>query len=404
MHYASSVEGTSMNFEFITANRIVFGPGCFAQMGNIARAFGRRAFVVTGRQALRDSGKLDVLKESLARNEIEFVHFVGPGEPEIGTVELAAAEARREVCDLVIGVGGGSVIDLAKAVAGLLTNEGSLLDYLEVIGKGRALRELAAPLIAAPTTAGTGAEVTANAVIKDPAGKQKVSLRSPLLLPKVALIDPELTYSLPPEITAQSGMDALVHLIEGYTSKRAQPLTDPFCRDGILRTGRSLVKACENGQDRVAREDMALASLQGGIVLANAGLGAVHGMAAVLGGSYPIPHGIACACLLPHVFETNARRLSSGPSNYAVFRRYLDISGWLVGERRRSDDETLELGLEFIRELVRRLKVPTLSEFGVNEEDLPEIARKSAQASSTRANPVVLSLEEFTEVLRRALS
>ena len=393
-----------MNFEFVTANRIVFGPGCFARIGDIARTFGRRAFVITGRQALKDTGKLDALKDALARNEIEFVHFVGAGEPEIETVELAAAEARREVCDLVVGVGGGSVIDLAKAVAGLLTNEGSLLDYLEVIGKGRALHNPAAPLIVAPTTAGTGAEVTANAVIKDPASKQKVSLRSPLLLPGVALVDPELTYSLPAEITAQSGMDALVHLIEAYTSKRAQPLTDPFCRDGTLRIGRSLVKACENGDDRDAREDMAISSLLGGIVLANAGLGAVHGIAAVLGGSYSIPHGIACACLLPHVFETNARRLSSERTNYVLFRRYLDISEWLVGERRRSDDEMIGLGLEFIRELIHRLKIPTLSEFGVRQEDLPEIARKSAQASSTRANPVVLSQEEFTEILRRALA
>ncbi len=393
-----------MNFEFITANRIIFGPGCFARIGDIARAFGRRAFVVTGRQALKDSGKLDALKEALARNEVEFVHFVGPGEPEIDTVERAAAEARRKVCDLVIGVGGGSVIDLAKAAAGLLTNEGNLLDYLEVIGRGRALQGPAVPLIAAPTTAGTGAEVTANAVIKDPASRQKVSLRSPFLLPKVALVDPELAYSLPPEITAQSGMDALVHLIEAYTSKRAQPLTDPFCRDGILRAGRSLVKACENGRDQGAREDMALASLEGGIVLANAGLGAVHGMAAVLGGSYRIPHGIACACLLPHVFETNARRLSAEPAEYAVFRRYLDVSGWLAGGRRSSEDETIGLGLEFIWELIHRLKVPTLSEFGVSERDLPEIAGKSAQASSTRANPVALSQEEFMEILRRALA
>jgi alcohol dehydrogenase class IV len=393
-----------MNFEFTTANRIVFGPGRFGQIGNIARAFGRRAFVITGRQALKDSGKLDVLRQALAGNDIEFVHFAGHGEPEIETVELAAAEARREVCDLVIGVGGGSVIDLAKAVAGLITNEGSLVDYLEVIGRGRALQKPAAPLIAAPTTAGTGAEVTANAVIKDPTSKQKISLRSPFLLPKIALVDPELTYSLPAEITAQSGMDTLVHLVEAYTSKRAQPLTDLFCRDGIVRTGRSLVKAYENGEDRGAREDMALSSLQGGIVLANAGLGAVHGIAAVLGGSYPIPHGVACACLLRHVFEANAFKLSSIPSNYAVFRRYLDVSEWLAGGGQRSDDDTFGLGLESILELIRRLKIPTLAEFGVREEDLPEIARKSAHASSTRANPVDLSQEEFVGILRKALA
>jgi alcohol dehydrogenase class IV len=218
------------------------------------------------------------------------------------------------------------------------------------------------------------------------------------------LIDPELTYSLSPEITAQSGLDALVHLIEAYTSKRSQPLTDLFCADGISRIGRSLVRAYENGDDQGAREDMALASLEGGIVLANAGLGAVHGIAAVLGGAYPIPHGLACACLLLHVFEANVQRLGSEGSNDPVFQRYLNISEWLIRKRGEREDETAEFGRRFIQELNNRLRVPPLFQFGIKEDDLPEIARKSAQASSMKANPVAFSQEELLEILGKALT
>jgi len=392
-----------MEFEFATANRIIFGAARFRQIGNISKHYGRKAFVVTGRQALKASGKLQILEQTLTESGVQFSHFALSGEPEVATVEAAAKQARVDNCDLLIGVGGGSVIDLAKAVAGLLTNNGSLLDYLEVVGRGQALQKPAASLIGVPTTAGTGAEVTANAVIKDPISKQKVSLRSPFLLPGVALVDPELTYSLPPEVTAQSGLDALVHLVEAYTSKRAGPLTDPFCRDGVVRVARSLAAAYDNGEDKAAREDMALASLEGGIVLANAGLGAVHGIAAVLGGSYPIPHGIACACLLPHVFEANARKLSSEGAGTPAFRRYLEISQWVVGSTGKNSNETIESGLLFIQKLNAHLKVPGLSQFGVGEDDIPEIARKAAQASSTRANPLTLSQEELMQVLKKAL-
>jgi alcohol dehydrogenase class IV len=234
---------------------------------------------------------------------------------------------------LVIWIGGGSAIDLAKTVSGLLTNRGSLLDYLEVVGKGQALRNPAAPMIAVPTTAGTGAEVIANAVIKDPVNKQKVSLRSPFLVPEIALIDPELTYSLSPGITAQRGLDALIHLMETYTSKRALPLSYLFCKDGLNRAGRSLVKTCQNGSDQDAREDMALAALEGGIVLANAGLGAVHGFAGVLGGAYSIPHRLACAYLLPSVFEANIRKLRSKKPDHPLLKRYVEVT-WVLRRKR----------------------------------------------------------------------
>ncbi len=391
-----------MEFEFATANRIVFGAGRFGQIGNLAKLFGRKAFIVTGHQALKASGKLQILEQVLTENGLQFSHFAFSGEPDLATVELAVNQARLDDCDLLIGVGGGSVIDLAKAVAGLLTNDGCLLDYLEVVGKGDVLQKPAAPFIAVPTTAGTGAEVTANAVIKDHTSKQKVSFRSPFLLPRVALIDPELTYSMSPEITAQSGLDALIHLIEGYTSKKARPLIDPLCKDGVLRVTRSLVAAYDNGANESAREDMALASLEGGIVLANAGLGAVHGIAAVLGGSYPIPHGVACACLLPYVFEANVRTLNSEGTGNPIFRKYLEISEWLGGGSVKTHDEKIGSGLTFIQKLNAHLKIPGLSRFGVGEDDVPEIARKAAKASSTTVNPVTLSQKDLTQMLKKA--
>jgi alcohol dehydrogenase class IV len=393
-----------MDFEFATANRIIFGRECFSQIGVLSGNLGRKAFLVTGAQALKASGKFEILKDALSLNGVQFSHFVVSSEPEIETVGLALTKARGENCDQVIGVGGGSVIDLAKAVAGLLTNESKLADYLEVSGKDKVLNKPAAPLIAVPTTAGSGAEATANAVIKDRVNQRKVSFRSPFLLPRVALIDPELTCSLSPGITAQSGMDALVHLIEAYTSKKAQPLTDLYCRDGISRIGCSLVKAYDNGNDQNARENMSLASLEGGIALANAGLGAVHGFAAALSGVYPIPHGLACARLLPHVVKANIGRLRSEGSNNPTLRRYQNVFEWLTGKYLTRESETIESGQIFLQELNNHLEIPPLSRFGINIGNLAEIAGKSAHASSMKANPVVFSHAELVEILEQALA
>ncbi len=254
-----------------------------------------------------------------------------------------------------------------------------------------------------PTTAGTGSEVTNNAVIKDPASQRKASFRSPHLLPRVALIDPELTYSLPPAITAQTGLDGLIHLIEAYTSKRSQPLTDLLCRDGISRIARSLSRAYKNGNDQEAREDMALASLEGGLALSNSGLGAVHGFAAVLGGSYPIPHGLACASLLPYVLEANVQALRAERATNPIFHRYEEIAEWLLGKPLKTGDETIEAGLRFIRELTNLFQIPLLAHFGVKPNDLPEIARKAAQASSMKANPITFFQEELVSILQKAL-
>src|SRR5437867_2251260 len=259
-----------LRFEFATAPRILFGASALRDVGPIAKGLGHRALIVTGRSA----GRASALNRLLGEHEIARWTLAIAGEPKIEDVEHGVQLARGEGCDLVIGFGGGSAIDAAKAVAALTTNGGEVLDYLEVIGRAKPLTNPPLPVIAVPTTAGTGAEVTRNAVLASPEHRVKVSLRSPLMLPKVALVDPELTYELPAELTASTGLDALTQLIEPYVSCKANPLTDAICIEGIRRVARSLRRAFDDGA-RSAREDMALASLFGGLALANAGLGAV---------------------------------------------------------------------------------------------------------------------------------
>ncbi|MCX7013427.1 MAG: iron-containing alcohol dehydrogenase, partial [Candidatus Sumerlaeota bacterium] len=231
------------------------------------------AFVVTGRTLDRAAPLIERLK----RRGIESVAFSTAGEPTTAMVSAGADRARRAECDLAIGIGGGSALDAAKAIAALLTNGGDVMDYLEVIGRGLPIARPSAPCIAIPTTAGTGAEVTRNAVLGAPEHRVKVSMRGPHLLPRLAIVDPLLTHSAPPAVTASTGLDALTQLLEVFVSNQANPMTDGVCREGLARAGRSLRRAYENGSDAAARGDMALASLFGGLALANAKLGAVHG-------------------------------------------------------------------------------------------------------------------------------
>ncbi len=292
-----------MTFEFATAGRILFGCGQLRQVPALARGLGRRALLVLGASNRGREG----LTQALGEAGIRPVSFNVGGEPTTHLVDEATRMARAEGCDLVIALGGGSVIDAGKAVAGLLGNPGVALDYLELVGGGKSLANPGVPFVAIPTTAGTGAEVTRNAVLDVPEHKAKASLRSHHLLPRLAIVDPELTLSMPPEVTAYTGMDALTQLIEPFVSHAANPLTDGICREGLARAARSLAAVYRDGSDLTAREEMALAALCGGMALANAKLGAVHGFAGVLGGATGQAHGALCARLLPHVMEVNLR-------------------------------------------------------------------------------------------------
>lgn len=383
-----------MRFEFASAARIVFGAGTLAEVGSLTRELGRRALVVTGRDPLRAVR----LRELLAAAGIDITSCAVTGEPSTDDVTRGTAQARAAGCDCVIGFGGGSALDTAKAIAALLTNGGELLDYLEVVGRALPLGRPAAPCIAIPTTAGTGAEVTRNAVLYSPPHRVKVSLRSLHLLPRVALVDPELTCDLPPDLTATTGLDALTQLIEPYTSGRAQPLTDALCADGLRRAARALRRACANGRDKDARLDLAVASLCGGLALANAGLGAVHGFAGPIGGMFPAPHGAVCAALLPHVMTANLRALRARAPSHDALRRYDDVARLLTGRDAAAADD----GVRWVAELVADLGIRPLSAYGVSRADFPAIVAAAAMASSMKANPIALSAEELTDILELA--
>jgi alcohol dehydrogenase class IV len=385
-----------MHFEFATATRIIFGAGCLRETGELASELGAtRALVVTGHNTNRAAPLYALLEE----RHIEHAVFPVSGEPTTETARLGTQKARAEECDLIIGFGGGSALDTGKAIAALLTNGGEPLDYLEVIGKGKPITTPSAPYIAIPTTAGTGTEVTRNAVLKSTEHQVKVSLRSPLLLPRVAVIDPELTYSLPPEITATTGLDAFTQVLEPFVSNKANPLTDAICREGLQRAARSLQRAYEDSENVEAREDMAIVSLFGGLALANAKLGAAHGFAGPAGGMFPAPHGTICARVLPYVIETNVHALQCREPENMALQRYDEIAGILTG----NPNAVAADGVAWVQELCETLNIPPLSQFGMSADDIPVLVQKAGKSSSMKGNPILLSAEELQSILERAL-
>jgi alcohol dehydrogenase class IV len=384
-----------MNFEFATATRIIFGPGMLAQVGPLAAAMGHRTLVVIG----LDPEQATPLFEVLTASGLDVATFGVSGEPTIEVVMQGKIQAKAKKCDVVIGFGGGSAIDTAKAIAAMLTNPGQLLDYLEVIGKGKTLAKPSAPCIAIPTTAGTGAEVTRNAVLGSPQHKVKVSLRSPYMLPNLAVIDPQLTYNLPPAITASTGLDALTQVLEPYVSNSPNPFTDALCREGMQRAARSLRHAYENGHNAAAREDMSIASLFGGLALANAKLGAVHGFAGPFGGMFPAPHGATCAALLPHVMAVNVEVITARQPDHPARQRYNEVAQIITGSRNAVAAD----GVAWIQQLCRDLQVPGLAVYGLTQADFPTLIEKAAVASSMKGNPIQLTSAELTEILNRAL-
>ena len=372
-----------MHFEFATTTRIIFGPGTLKQAGDIAVKSGNKALLVTG----KGGASPDQLNAILSASKVDWELVEVVGEPTIEEVEKAIVYAGQKKCDYVIGFGGGSVIDTGKAISAMMTNPGELMDYLEVIGGGKSIIHLAAPLIAIPTTAGTGSEVSRNAVLTVRDRKMKVSMRSPLMIARVALVDPELTYTLPPAVTASTGMDALAQVLEPYVSKKANPLTDLFCLEGMKRAAKSILMAYTNGNDQQAREDMAYASLLGGLALANAGLGGVHGFASPIGGMFEAPHGAVCARLLPMVVQTNVNAMRERHPESPILERYFEIAKILTG----NPAATIEDGIALLEALIKQLHIPALSVYGIKASDLPILVENAAVASSMQANPIQLS-------------
>ena len=383
-----------MNFEFATATRIVFGRGAAGLIGEEAAALGRHAFVLTG---ARPEPAIPLLRQLENRHVMHTVFRVVQ-EPTTDLVRSAVGQALARGCDMVVGMGGGSVMDVGKVVAALLTNGGDLMDYLEVVGGGRPLRRAAAAFIAVPTTAGTGAEVTRNAVLESSAHRVKVSMRSHFMLPRLAVVDPELTYSMPPGLTAATGLDALTQLIEAFVSRDANPLTDAICREGLARAARALPRAFADGADHAAREDMCLASLCGGLALANARLGAVHGLAGPFGGAFKAPHGAVCGRLLPAVAAVNLAALRQRAPSSPAIARFEELARIFTSDAGAGAED----GLAWLRTLCGRLGVPRLSAYGFRPEHSQELIAKSIRSSSMRGNPIELNEQELARVLEQA--
>ncbi len=385
-----------MNFEFATAQRIIFGPNQLRELPIIAKSLGKKAAFITGSNAERIAPVFQTLKTC----GVEPAAFSVTGEPTTHRVATIAEQARGLGCDFVVAFGGGSVMDSGKAIAALLTNTRELMDYLEVIGKGEPLANNPAPCIAIPTTAGTGAEVTRNAVLLSPEHEVKVSMRHPKMLPTVALVDPELTLSMPPAISASTGLDAFTQLLEAFVSVKANPLTDGICREGLRYVARSLSRAYTNGSDLKARTDMALGSLFGGLALANAGLGAVHGFAGPIGGMFKAPHGMVCASLLPSVVEANIHAMEERSAENPALGKYREVACIVT----KSQNAKIEDALDWIKELCMQMRVPGLEDFGITETDIPIIVKKGKQASSMKGNPVTLNDEELADILAGSLA
>jgi alcohol dehydrogenase class IV len=390
-----------VTFEFATAGRVVFGAGARRQLAPAVAALGvKTVLLVTGRDPRRAAeivADLEKLGVSVAGS------VVITGEPTVADAREGAVAARGARVGAVVAIGGGSALDAGKAIAALAANEGEPLDYLEVVGAGRPLARPSLPVAAVPTTAGTGSEVTRNAVLAVPEAGVKASLRDPSMLPRLAIVDPDFLAPLPRAVIASGGLDALSQNIEPYLSARANPLTDALAREGITRSARALRRAYESGlqDDPDARSDLALASLCGGLCLANSGLGAVHGFAAPAGGMFGAPHGAICAALLPHVLAVNLRALRARAADHPALARLRELAALLADAA--ADDVTAEDGIAFVADLCRALDIPGLGHHGMTTADIPALVAKAKVASSMRGNPLPLTDAELTEIAERAL-
>lgn len=378
-----------MDFSFATASQLLFGNNSVKKVPDLVGRLGKKVFLVTGKDSERALDALQDFSADLSVFQIE-------KEPTTDMIQHGVNQARAEKCDVVVGFGGGSVIDGAKAIAALVPNKGEMMNYLEVIGLGLSLTQAPLPCIAIPTTAGTGAEVTKNSVIKSLEHNVKVSLRSDLMYPNYAVIDPVLTQSMPPALTASTGVDALTHLLETFVSNQANPFIDMLCREGLKRISRSLLKAYTDGKDADAREDMAMASMLGGMALANVKLGAIHGFAGPMGGMFPIPHGAICAGLMAAVIEMNIEALTAQQKDISKFN---ELAGIVTG----SENALAADAAVWASNLVEELNIPCLSDFGLSVNDFPVLVEKARNASSMKGNPIELNDEQLFWILEKSL-
>lgn len=381
-------------FELTQPARTIFGTGTLRRLGGEAKALGAQALLVCGANPMR----VHKARESLAAAGVSCTAYNVSREPTLDCVEEGVKTAKETGCTLVVGVGGGSVLDAGKAIAAMAANPGSLTDHLEVVGKGNPLSRPPLPYIAVPTTAGTGTEATRNAVLTSPSHRVKVSLRHPLMVPRIALLDPELTLTMPPDITAATGMDALCQLIEPFTCRTPNPFVDALCREGMGLAARALPRVFANGEDVEARSDMMLAAHFSGLALANAKLGAVHGFAAPLGGMTGAAHGALCAALLPAVVTVNIEAIRRREPAHPALKRFQEAARILTGDASAAAEEVAT----FTDRLRREMGIPRLRDLGVQSGEFGVVCEAAAKASSMKGNPVELTTEELKRILEMA--
>lgn len=385
--------------------RIIFGSGRIAEVPALAAAYGQTALLVTGKQSFCNTPRWQAFTQALEQKGMRWLHFTVSGEPSPMLVDETVGNCRNEAIDVVIAIGGGSVLDAAKAIAGLLPHGNSVMDHLEGVGNDVPYHGPSTPFIAVPTTAGTGSEATKNAVlsVQGPEGFKK-SFRDECLIPEYAVIDPDLLASCPQELVAADGMDAFTQLLESFVSLKANPFVDALAWSGMCAVKEGFFAAWEGREPEAAhgRGAMAYAALLSGITLAQVGLGSVHGLASPLGAYFPIPHGVVCGTLVSAATAVNIRALQARDPHNPVLGKYAQV-GRLLSDRHDIDDEAARNGLiELLAEWSERLQLPRLNRYGIGQADFPLIVANS-RGSSMKTNPIMLTDEEIEAILIQRL-
>jgi len=379
---------------------ILFGEGRFAEVPALAARFGRRLLLVTGGRSLRQTPEWPQLLEALRAASLEFIELRVDAEPSPQLVDTAVAAYRAARIEVVVGIGGGSVLDAAKAIAGLLPHGNSVMDHLEGVGPELPYRGPSTPCIALPTTAGTGSEATKNAVLSIQGLRGfKKSFRHDCLVPRYAVVDPDLLKGCPPELIAANGMDALTQLLESYVSARANAFTDALALSGLAAACRGLLPWYEQGPEATAaRGAMAYAALLSGITLAQVGLGSVHGLASPIGAYFPIPHGVVCGTLVAVATEVNIGALERRAPGHPALSKYAHAGRLLSGKNAVSDNAARTALVDTLADWTVRLRLPRLGAYGIKPVDYDAIV-SGCRGSSMKTNPVALKDQEIRGIL-----
>lgn len=389
-------------FNFAATPHIHFGIGVRAKLAGLVAGYGSRLLLVTGGRSFDDSPLCQALLTELdERFELTRVRVMGEPTPMLVDQAVAACADARPDC--VVAIGGGSPVDAAKAIAGLIPSGDSVMEYLEGVGRGKAYAGPATPFIAVPTTAGTGGETSKNAVLSviGPEGYKK-SFRDEQLVPRHIILDPELTLSCPPRVTAACGMDAFTQLLESYVSRNASPMTDALAESGMARAARALSRAVADGTDLDARSDMLYASSLSGLTLANAGLASVHALASPIGAFFPMPHGEVCGSLLHDASRINIELMEAREPANPALARYA-AAGRIVAQNPNLDEAAARSALlQLLADWCERFAMPTLSEYGIAETDIDRLF-DNASPGSMKTNPIAMDRDDIARLIRARL-